>query len=192
MDMSPATTLPFDSAHLDKLLTETGIDILLVTSKHNIQYLTGGHRFFFHDYADAIGVSRYMPVLIYPRGNAEETAYIANPMEAYDRDIGKFWMSNIVFKSWGTLDAAQNTITQIRQLGGGRRIGVEKAFLPADAYEMLHAAFPKAAFVEAHFPLERLRAIKTPAELELLRQASNRVVDSMMATFAMARPGMRK
>jgi Xaa-Pro aminopeptidase len=192
MDMSPATTLPFNSAHLDKLLADADIDILLVTSKHNVQYLTGGHRFFFHDYADAIGVSRYMPVLIYPRGNAGETAYIGNPMEAYERDIGKFWMSNNVFKSWGTLDAAQNAIAQIRQLGGGRRIGVEKAFLPADAYEMLRAAFPKSEFVEAHFPLERLRAIKTPAELGLLRQASNRVVESMMATFAIARPGMRK
>jgi Xaa-Pro aminopeptidase len=83
MDMSSATTLPFDSTHLDHLLEKAGIDILLVTSKHNIQYLTGGHRFFFHDYADAVGVSRYMPVLIYPRGRAEATTYVANPMEAY-------------------------------------------------------------------------------------------------------------
>ena len=58
MGTSSATSLPFDSGHLDRLLDETVIDILLITSKHNIQYLTGGHRFFFHDYADAIGVSR--------------------------------------------------------------------------------------------------------------------------------------
>jgi Xaa-Pro aminopeptidase len=192
MDTSSATRLPFDSAHLDRLLHEAGIDILLVSSKHNIQYLTGGHRFFFHDYADAIGVSRYMPVLIYPRGRAEATTYVANPMEAYDRDMGKFWMSNLVLKGWGTVDAAQNTIAQINKLDGGRRIGVEKAFLPADAYEMLRAAFPNADFVEAHFPLERLRASKTPAELELLREASDRVIDSMMAVIAMAQPGMRK
>ncbi len=192
MDTLSATRPPFDSARLDRLLEEAGIDILLVTSKHNIQYLTGGHRFFFHDYADAIGVSRYMPVLIYPRGRAKATTYVANPMEVYDRDMGKFWMSNLVLKGWGTVDAAQNTITQINRLGGGKRIGVEKAFLPADAYEMLHAAFPTAAFVEAHFPLERLRAIKTPAELELLREASDRVVESMMAAIAIAQPGMRK
>jgi Xaa-Pro aminopeptidase len=192
MDMSTATRLPFDSARLDRLLDEAGIDILLVTSKHNIQYLTGGHRFFFHDYADAIGVSRYMPVLIYPRGNVEATAYVANPMEAYERDMGRFWMRNLVLKSWGTLDAAHNTVDQMKQLGGGRCIGVEKAFLPADAYETLRAAFPKAEFVEAHFPLERLRAIKSLAELGLLRQASERVVESMMATIAIAQPGMRK
>ena len=187
-----STRLPFDSCHLDRLLEDAGIDMLLVTSTHNIQYLTGGHRFFFHDYADAIGVSRYMPVLIYPRGRAEATVYVANPMEAYDRDMGKFWMSNLVLKGWGTIDAAQNTIAQIGQLGGGRRIGIEKAFLPADAYEMLRQAFPHADFVEAHFPLERLRAIKTPSELELLREASDRVIESMMAVIAIARPGMRK
>jgi Xaa-Pro aminopeptidase len=192
MDTLSAKRPPFDSARLDRLLEEAGIDILLVTSKHNIQYLTGGHRFFFHDYADAIGVSRYMPVLIYPRGRAKATTYVANPMEAYDRDMGKLWMSNLVLKGWGTVDGAQNTIAQINRLGGSRRIGVEKAFLPADAYEMLRAAFPTAAFVEAHFPLERLRSIKTPAELELLREASDRVVESMMAAIAIAQPGMRK
>src|SRR5215203_1268710 len=109
MDTSSATSLPFDSGHLDVLLEEAGIDILLVTSKHNIQYLTGGYRFFFHDYADAIGVSRYMPVLIYPRGRAEATAYVANPMEAYDRDMGKFWMSNLVLKGWGTVEDRKST-----------------------------------------------------------------------------------
>jgi Xaa-Pro aminopeptidase len=192
MDTSSKTRLPFDSAHLDRLLDEAGIDILLVTSKHNIQYLTGGHRFFFHDYADAIGVSRYMPVLIYPRGKAEATTYIGNPMEAYERDKGIFWMSNLIFKGWGTIDAAQNTIAQISHLGGSKRIGVEKAFLAVDAYDMLRAAFPKADFIEAQFPLERLRAIKTPRELELLREASERVIESMMATIAAARPGMRK
>jgi Xaa-Pro aminopeptidase len=192
MDTSSATSLPFDPVHLDRLLDEAGIDILLVTSKHNIQYLTGGHRFFFHDYADAIGISRYMPVLIYPRGRAKAARYVGNPMEAWDRDMGKFWMSNLVLKGWGTVDAAENAIVQINQLGGGKHIGVERAFLPADAYDMLRAAFPDAHFVEAHFPLERLRAIKTPAELELLREASECVVQSMMAVIGMARPGMRK
>jgi len=34
--------LPFDAARLDQLLDDKGIDILLVTSKHDIQYLLGG------------------------------------------------------------------------------------------------------------------------------------------------------
>ena len=30
---------PFDTAHLDTLLDDHGIDVLVATSKHNIQYL---------------------------------------------------------------------------------------------------------------------------------------------------------
>ena len=38
---------PFNARKLEALLEEQGIDLLLVTSKHNIQYLLGGYRFFF-------------------------------------------------------------------------------------------------------------------------------------------------
>ena len=71
-----AKPIPFDTARLDDLLQDAGIDAVLVTSKHNVQYLLGGYRFFFFDYMDAIGVSRYLPVLVYRRGRPEEAAYI--------------------------------------------------------------------------------------------------------------------
>ena len=47
---------------LDRLMDEAALDILVVTSKHNVQYLLGGHRAFnFFDYMDAMGLSRYLP-----------------------------------------------------------------------------------------------------------------------------------
>jgi Xaa-Pro aminopeptidase len=46
--------------------------------------------------------------------------------------------------------------------------------------------------VDALFPLERLRARKSAAELDYLRIASERVIDSMMAVFASAQPGKTK
>ena len=52
-------------------MEEAGIDALIVTSKHNIQYLLGGYRFFFFDHFDAIGVSRYLPILVYVKGHPE-------------------------------------------------------------------------------------------------------------------------
>jgi Xaa-Pro aminopeptidase len=51
---------------------------------------------------------------------------------------------------------------------------------------------PNAQFVEAQLPLERLRAVKTRQELELLRKASDLVVDSMLAVIAGAQPDMSK
>ena len=190
---SPPIALPFDSAVLDSLLAAAGIDVLLVCSKHNIQFLTGGHRFFFHDYADAIGVSRYLPILIYPRGAASASVYVANPMEGYERDAGKFWMRNLDLSVWGSADATRAAISQIKRMGASpQRIGIEEAFLPADAYQLLRNAFPEATFVDAHFPLERLRACKTAGERNILRCASELVAESMLAVFASARPGMTK
>ena len=159
--------------------------MLVVTSKHNIQYLLGGYRFFFFDFMDAIGVSRYLPVFVYPKGRPQDATYIGNPMESYERDLGKFWLSDVQPKSWGTLDAAALAADHVASLGlSGKRVGVEMAFLPADAFRVLQEKLPEAAFVDALFPLERLRAVKSAGELELLRQASEKVVDSMLAVIA--------
>ncbi len=59
--------IPFDAAKLDKLMDAAGLDVLVATSKHNVQYLLGAERAIFFDYMDAMGVSRYLPVLVYPR-----------------------------------------------------------------------------------------------------------------------------
>ena len=86
-----AADLPFDKKHLDDLLEAANIDILLVTSKHNVQYLLGGYRFFFFDYMDAMGLSRYLPVLFYQRGKPENSAYIGYRLEAHEKALDRFW-----------------------------------------------------------------------------------------------------
>lgn len=188
-----AKKLPFDSNHLDDLLDASGIDIVVVTSKHNIQYLLGGYKFFFFDHFDAIGVSRYLPILIYPKGRPDDAIYIGNEMEDSEAENGRFWCSNIETKSWGTLDAAALAIQHIRRLEMPKAtIGIELSFFPADAIDSLRSAFPNSKVVDAHFPLERLRAIKRADELVLIKEASERVVDAIIATFEHVRPGITK
>jgi Xaa-Pro aminopeptidase len=185
-----APAIPFDTAHLDRLMEEAGHDVLVVTSKHNVQYLLGGYRFFFFDAMDAVGVSRYLPVLVYAKGKAEESAYIGNTMEAYERERGRFWMPKVETRSWGTQDAMALAVEEIRRLHPGvRSIGVEMGFLPADAFELLRASLPDAHIGEALFVLERLRAVKSAQELDLLRAASEKVVASMLAVIKAHRPG---
>jgi Xaa-Pro aminopeptidase len=72
------------------------------------------------------------------------------------------------------------------------RIGAELPFLPVDAGNALRKAFPGSELVDAVFVLERLRAIKSPAELEKLRIASEDVIDSMLAVIATHGPGATK
>jgi len=71
-DATPA--IPFDAARLDRLMDDAGMDVLLATSKHNVQYLLGGHRAFFFESMDAMGLSRYLPALVYPKGAPQKVA----------------------------------------------------------------------------------------------------------------------
>jgi Xaa-Pro aminopeptidase len=186
-------TLPFDASHLDALMAESKIDVLIVTSKHNIQYLLGGYQYFFHKASDAIGVSRYLPILIYPRGYPGKAAYIGNAMESSEKENGRFWTPTVITKTWDTSQAITLAKEYLQSLDlPVESIGVEFAFLPSDALRDLEAGLPNSVLREVHFPLERLRACKNEAELEKVQEASERVVAAMLATFQQIIPGMSK
>lgn len=182
--------VPFDSEHLDELMERAGIEVLIASSKHNIQYLLGGYRFFFFDYCDAVGASRYLPLLVYPRGRPDRAVYVGSTMETWERDHGRFWVPTLELSSWGSVDAMRSALAHIGKLPGPTRIGVERSFLPADAEATLREGMPGAEIVDAVAVLERLRAIKTGPELNLIRQASEHVVDSMLVVMAEHGPGV--
>ncbi|MBX6424722.1 MAG: aminopeptidase P family protein [Variibacter sp.] len=184
---------PFDADRLDRLMEDAGIDVILATSKHNVQYLLGGHRANFFDYMDAMGISRYLPVMIYPKGAPEKAAYIGHRLEGYQKEVKPFWTPTAQTSSAGSVDAIETAIAHLRRIGlRPRRIGVELGFLPMDAGARLRDAFPDAELVDALFSLERLRARKTPAELKMLRTASDLVIESMQAVIANHGPGTTK
>jgi Xaa-Pro aminopeptidase len=186
-------TVPFDASRLDLLMEQTGINVLLATSKHNTQYLLGGYRFIFFSAMDAIGHSRYLPVVVYEKGRPENAAYVANRMEGGEHHNHPFWTPAFHAETWGTLDAAARAAEHLMKIGkAGARIGIEPAFLPMDAYGLLKERLERATFVDATGMLERMRALKTPAELEKLRTASELITDAMMATLAWAREGSTK
>jgi len=187
------SSIPFDVDRLDRLMDEANIDVLLATSKHNVQYLLGGHRAFFFESMDAMGLSRYLPALVYPKGAPQKAAYFGHRMEGYQREIEPFWMSEVQTNSSGSVDVIEKAIDYIRRSGiKPRRIGAELAFLPVDAGNALRNAFAGSELVDALFVLERLRAVKHPEELKKLRIASEGVIDSMMAVIANHGPGTSK
>jgi Xaa-Pro aminopeptidase len=148
-----------------------------------VQYLLGGYRFFFFDTMDAIGVSRYLPVLVYQRGRLENAAYFGAALENFEKELGKFWPATLELNVVGSKETMAQVGEHIAKLGPIRRIGVESGFLPADADAVLRRRMSNVDVVDAVFPLERLRARKTPAEIGYLREASERVVAAMQATF---------
>jgi Xaa-Pro aminopeptidase len=184
-----APAIPFDAAKLDALLDRFGIDALIVSSKHNIQYMLGGYRYFFFEHFDAIGIGRYVPLLVYQRGHAERTRYIGNGMERYEKDLGVLWAPDLV-TTWYGPNSMKSAVEHLKKLGlESKSIGVERAFIPADTEEVLRKEMPNAKIVDALIPLERFRAVKTPLELQYLREASDKVVDSMLAVIGNHGPG---
>jgi Xaa-Pro aminopeptidase len=186
-------SIPFDSELLDHLMEAARLDILIATSKHNVQYLLGGHRALFFDYMDAMGISRYLPVFVYPNGAPQDACYVGHRLEGFQRELRPFWVPEAQTSSSGSVDAMQKAVEHVRRRGlGPLRIGAELAFLPVDAAAVLRAAFPDAELLDAVFVLERLRARKSPAELDKIRVASERVIDSMLSVIARHGPGTTK
>ncbi|MDI1342539.1 MAG: Xaa-Pro peptidase family protein [Pseudolabrys sp.] len=184
---SPAGSLaiPFDHQRLDRLMDEAGIDVVVATSKHNAQYLTGGHRADFFDYMDATGVSRYLPVFVYPKGAPEMAAYIGHRLEKFQTQNNPLWVSEVQVTSGSSVDAMQKAVDYMRKAGlKPKRIAAEYGFLPFDAANVLRAAYPNADWVDALFVLERQRAKKSAAELAKLKAASEAVLASMQAVMA--------
>ena len=190
---SGGLAIPFDHARLDRLMDEAGIDLVLATSKHNVQYLLGGHRANFFDYMDATGVTRYLPVFVYTKGAPQKAAYIGHRLEKFQREVKPMWTGETQTSTAGSVDAMQKAVDYIRKAGlKTKRIAAEFGFLPYDASLVLRAAFPDAEWVDALYVLERQRAKKSPAELKLLKVASEAVIDSMQAVIASSAPGVTK
>ena len=187
-----ASSIPFDTKRLDSLMEDAGIDVLLATSKHNVQYLLGGHRAFFFDYMDAMGLSRYLPIVVYSKGAPDRAAFFGHRLENHQREVRTFWTPETNCTSSGSVDVMKKAVEHIKKVGSVKRVGVEMAFLPMDAATALRSALPDATIVDALFVLERLRALKSPAELEMVRIASERVIESMQAVIAKHGPGTTK
>jgi Xaa-Pro aminopeptidase len=187
-----ASSIPFDAERLDRLMEEAGVDVLLATSKHNVQYLLGGHRAFFFDYMDAMGLSRYLPIVVYPKGAPDKTAFFGHRLENHQREVKSFWTPEVNCTSSGSVDVMKKAAEHLKKIGPPRRIAVEMAFMPMDAAAALRSALPDAEIVDALFVLERLRARKSPAELEMVKIASERVIESMQAVIAKHGAGATK
>ena len=132
-----------------------------------MQYLLGGHRAFFFESMDAMGLSRYLPVFVYAKGEPQKAGFFGHRMEGFQNEN----------------EAVLGVRAQHQKLGLGRRDGKGRR-LCAPAVPKPNASAPNSPssrsiprrccarrfrdseIKDALFVLERLRARKTPEELE--------------------------
>lgn len=185
--------IPFDHQRLDRLMDDAGIDVIVATSKHNVAYLLGGHRAHFFDYMDAVGISRYLPVLVYAKGQPEKAGYFGHRLETFQLQAKPVWTPETKTNVNNSPDAINQAIDYIRKAGlKTKRVAFEFGFMPYDASKILRDALPDADYVDALFVLEAQRAVKSADELKMLKIASDGVIDSMTAVIAKHGPGSTK
>jgi Xaa-Pro aminopeptidase len=183
---------PFDSRLLDSLMEASGVDWVVATSSHNVQYLLGGYCYFFYDHFSAIGLSRYLPLVGYPRGDPQRAFYVAAANEAWQLEVQPVWIERIETAAVTSTAAAEVAAAVLKEPAKRLRIAVEPSFVPSDAMKTLSEALSGAEFIDATPILETLRCIKTSRELDLLRSASVGIVEAMLATFRTLQPGTTK
>lgn len=182
--------IPFNIDKLDRLLDAEGIDFLLINDKNTAQYLLGGYKFFFFAQKDAIGISRYLPTLGYPKFKPEDAFYIGHMLESQQQEVEPLWINNIQNIQWNTKQAGEEAAKKIKKLGySDKKIGIEFCNTPTDTYMALKENLPDAEFVDVLVLMQELRAVKTEFELNLLRNSSNFITTSMEKVMKGTKPG---
>lgn len=144
------------------------LDLLLIHTPENIHYLTG---------YQTPGYYTYQCFII--------------PLEAEEVILTRLLEeSNVIARSWvdrrvgyqDTEDPVEATCRTLENIGvAGKRVGVEKGswFLTTANYEQLVAALPDAEFIDATGVVDKVRLIKSPAEVEYIRQAARAAENGM-------------
>ena len=146
------------------LLGEARLDGIVVSDPASIYYFSG---------ATGFGAWR-RPMLVV---GADGATTLLMPALEFDMARTMTWMTDIrqfVEYQHDSLppDGLSALVDVIGERGWARsRIGIELEILPAAVVERLRAAAPTAVFVEADDLAARLRLIKEPEELELMRKA---------------------
>ncbi|HEY1363701.1 MAG TPA: Xaa-Pro peptidase family protein [Xanthobacteraceae bacterium] len=148
-------------------------------------------------YLSPIGGNAEFNVLVFP-AEGEPTSIVQMPTFIEGWRAAQDWVSDIRPRSRTWADSVAARILELK-LGSGR-IGMDglagpldpDGWLPHDVYARLKSLLPNASIVKLDDMLEKVRAIKSAEELEVLRKAAA-LGDAMLATCReVARPGVKE
>ncbi len=161
-------------------MKRSGLDVLLVHAPENIYYLTGYQTSGYFAYQTlCVTADGAVPILLLrylEKGNVDEYS----------------WLENCETWREGE-DVVQRTVDVLRTVRGATSvIGIEKQswFLTVDVAEKLHRALPGAQWRDASQLVDRIRLVKSGAELDYIRRAGLIAEAEMRAAIQMMRPGV--
>lgn len=162
-----------------------GLDLLLVTDHCNLFYLTGYYTFGSGNHACLV-----VPV------EGELTLQICSleiPAAVVNTRVKDLVISNWQLQYSGRFDAGEQLARIVRDKGmENKRLGVEisRRGLLASVYQSLRDNLQTATIVDASMLVDELTYVKSPLELECMRQAGKYTVAGIEGSYAAARPGV--
>ena len=171
-------------------MEEAGIEVLLVTNPGNMNYLSGydGWSFYVHQMV-ILALDQDVPIWVgreQDAAGAKVTVFMSHDnirsytdeyVDATDKHCMHFIAALLKEKGWD-----------------GRRLGVEMDtyYFTARCYEELKRSLPNATFVDAHSLVNWVRIVKSPQEIEYMRQAGKIVQRAMEVGIDAIEPGVRE
>jgi len=182
--------LPFELAEYRARLSsvragmaERGIDLALISIPENIYYLTGYTTLGYYMYQVLMVPADGEPLILSYREeliNIERLSWLErhvnyhvgeDPIKVTLDTVAKFWAAELGI--------------------AGKTLSIEESgfFFPIRTYRRLVAGLPGVSWVDGSGLVERSRLVKSPAEIEYIRQAAGAAMAGMQAALAMARVG---
>ena len=188
---SESARFPFDTEKLSSLIEKAGVDLLLASSRHNIRYLTGGYYYPLYMWDGHTNRTQHLSFLGIPRGSLADSFFIGRPGEKAVTEEADVWVQPCFeaarIGSLSTVQRAAEVVKQ-RHLDTGR-VAVELSTLPADAFDRLRRDLPRVEFVDAADILDPLRAVKSPQEIELMRDGTEKLLQAVAHALNNGRNG---
>jgi Xaa-Pro dipeptidase len=164
-------------ARVQARMAARGLDAVVLFGPHNIAYLTGMDSENLFDPQACILAANGDPVLVildFELGRCANSAWIETPVI-----YGQFDDPVVAFAE------------AIAKAGLARaKLGIDRRWIGAQQYQQLLSALPGATIEDAFGTVERVRLVKSPAEIELMRQAAaftDAAVEAGLAAIAAGR-----
>lgn len=171
-------------ANLDRLnrfMDEHRIDAVVARSGINVTYLSG--------FAYPGTLARHLDLPDSPRGiyvvwpREGEPSIIVNTIaEGLTRRDS--WIKRVDVYAGYTEPPVQRLIAVLKDMGlGEARVGLEQDYVNAKDWAALSGALPKMTMIDSTQIMDRVRWIKTPGEIDLLKRGADLLDDAYLEVF---------
>ena len=172
---------------LERLMDEARLDALVVRSGHNFTYLSGvvypGTLARHQDFAD----SPRAVLLVWPRHGKPTIVTNTTAAGLVKRDS---WVERVEIYE-GYVDRPYATLARVLSEQGlaKARVGFEKNVVSAADWEVVASALPELAMIDCVELMDRVRWVKTPAEIAKLKAGADLLDDAYAEVFATIKDG---